>query len=63
MAEETERLKRFAEFWRKNNQRNPDAFPMKMADGNEGAWTEMLAAFDDVAVTDAMALLPKTENN
>ncbi len=47
VADETERIKRFAEYWRKGNQENSETFPMKMADGNEGAWTEMLAIFND----------------
>lgn len=50
--EETKRIQRFAEYWRDENAVNAKAFPLRMEDGNEGAWAEQLAAFGDGTDTD-----------
>ncbi len=44
VAQEAERLRRFAEYWRESNRKDPDNFPMRLED--DGLWGEQLDFFD-----------------
>lgn len=47
LQEQRERLSKFEAYWRKNNARDPDAFPMAMDEDNSGLWFEQFDFFDD----------------
>jgi len=45
-AEQQEKLRLFEDWWIAQNKIDPEAYPMTIQDGNEGAWWEMLQEFE-----------------
>lgn len=56
VAGEIKRIQRFAEYWRDENAVNAKNFPLRMEDGQEGMWREMLDAFGDEAEEEPAAV-------
>lgn len=46
LQEAKEEIARFEEMWRTEHEKNPEAYPMEMPDGNEGLWWEFLRTND-----------------
>jgi hypothetical protein len=46
MLEMQEKLPAFELWWLAQNEKDPEAFPLTMEDGNEGLWDEMFQDFD-----------------
>lgn len=46
LQEAREEIVRFEKMWHQEHEKNPEAYPMKMADGNEGLWWEFLRSSD-----------------
>lgn len=46
VQEQQEKLRLFEIWWKAQNAKNPETFPLEMADNNEGLWWEQLQEFD-----------------
>lgn len=47
ILEEQQKLQKFEQWWQAMHHQNPGAFPLTMADGNEGLWSEQFQEFDE----------------
>ena len=46
VLEEQDKLPKFEIWWVTMNKKDPDSYPMSLADGNEGLWFEQFQDFD-----------------
>lgn len=46
LQEARDELVSFERYWRDQHEKSPDAYPMKMRDGDEGLWWEFLRTSD-----------------
>ena len=46
VLEASQLLMDFKRDWKKNNEKNPEQWPLEMEDGNEGLWWEMFMEYD-----------------